>query len=170
MEKERIIRKSVINDIPAMQMIFAEAKRKMRASGNMEQWTGGYPSDDILANDIARGFSYIVEQNGQIIATFVLAICEDPTYKKIYNGEWIDDNKPYGTIHRIASTDGVHGIMRDVLAWAFSQTNNIRIDTHRDNLPMQHLMDKHGFAYCGIIHLLNGDERLAYQKIIPKNW
>lgn len=170
MEKERIIRKSVINDIPAMQMIFACAKKKMRKSGNMLQWTGGYPSDDILANDIARGFSYIVEQNGQIIATFVLAICEDPTYKKIYNGEWIDDNKPYGTIHRIASTDGVHGIMRDVLAWAFSQTNNIRIDTHRDNLPMQHLMDKHGFAYCGIIHLLNGDERLAYQKIIPKNW
>lgn len=170
MEKERIIRKSVINDIPAMQMIFACAKKKMRKSGNMLQWTGGYPSDDILANDIARGFSYIVEQNGQIIATFVLAICEDPTYKKIYNGEWIDDNKPYGTIHRIASTDGVHGILRDVLAWAFSQTNNIRIDTHRDNLPMQHLMDKHGFAYCGIIHLLNGDERLAYQKIIPKNW
>ena len=25
---------------------------------------------------------------------------------------------------------------------------------------------KAGFQYCGIIHLLDGDERLAYQKII----
>jgi hypothetical protein len=23
---------------------------------------------------------------------------------------------------------------------------------------------KHGFTYCGIIYLLSGDERLAYQK------
>ena len=30
---------------------------------------------------------------------------------------------------------------------------------------MQHILQKHGFRYCGIIYLLNGDERLAYQKI-----
>ena len=29
---------------------------------------------------------------------------------------------------------------------------------------MQHNILKHGFAYCGIIYLLSGDERLAYQK------
>jgi len=42
--------------------------------------------------------------------------------------------------------------------------NNIRIDTHRDNAIMQHNIEKHGFTYCGIIYLANGDERLAYQK------
>ena len=36
---------------------------------------------------------------------------------------------------------------------------------HRDNHIMQHLLAKHGFSQCGIIHLLNGDERLAYQKV-----
>ena len=30
---------------------------------------------------------------------------------------------------------------------------------------MQHNLLKHGFTYCGIIYLLNGDERLAYQRI-----
>ena len=30
---------------------------------------------------------------------------------------------------------------------------------------MQHVIQKHGFTYCGIIYLLSGDERLAYQKI-----
>ena len=29
---------------------------------------------------------------------------------------------------------------------------------------MQHNILKHGFIYCGIIYLLSGDERLAYQK------
>ena len=29
---------------------------------------------------------------------------------------------------------------------------------------MQRVILKNGFTYCGIIHLKNGDERLAYQK------
>ena len=33
---------------------------------------------------------------------------------------------------------------------------------------MQHNMKKHGFSYCGIIYLANGDERLAYQKIVKR--
>ena len=28
---------------------------------------------------------------------------------------------------------------------------------------MLHNIEKHGFTYCGIIYLANGDERLAYQ-------
>ncbi len=39
-------------------------------------------------------------------------------------------------------------------------------DTHRDNHIMQHNILKHGFQYCGVILLANGDERLAYQKMI----
>ena len=30
---------------------------------------------------------------------------------------------------------------------------------------MQHNITKHGFTYCGLIYLDNGDERLAYQCI-----
>ena len=30
---------------------------------------------------------------------------------------------------------------------------------------MQHLLEKHGFSYCGIIYLANGDPRLAYQRL-----
>ena len=40
---------------------------------------------------------------------------------------------------------------------------NIRIDTHRDNLVMQHLLADEGFSYCGVIHCWSGDERLAFQ-------
>jgi hypothetical protein len=43
----------------------------------------------------------------------------------------------------------------------------IRLATY-DDIPaiMQHNILKHGFTYCGIIYLLSGDERLAYQKTI----
>ncbi|MBP5619849.1 MAG: N-acetyltransferase, partial [Bacteroidaceae bacterium] len=59
-----------------------------------------------------------------------------------------------------------HHIFSDIMDFCFSRERNIRIDTHRDNSIMQHNIGKHGFAYCGIILLANGDERLAYQKII----
>ncbi len=161
------IRKSQLSDLPVMQEIIAEAKTKMRESGNLRQWTDGYPSEEVLRNDIARGFSYVVEDGTRLVATFVLAICEEPTYAQIYNGQWLNDSLPYGTIHRIGSRKEVSGIMEEVLRWAFTQIGNIRIDTHRDNRIMRHLIEKYGFTYCGIIFLLNGDERLAYQKLAP---
>lgn len=137
----------------------------MRAEGNIQQWSGDYPTNALLLEDIARGFSYVVEDEGQIIATFVLTICKDPTYKNIYEGNWLDDESEYGTIHRIASRKNKHGVLATVLDYSFTKVDNIRIDTHRDNKTMKNLMQRHGFTYCGIIYLLNGDERLAYQKL-----
>jgi len=55
-----------------------------------------------------------------------------------------------------------------VMEFRFSYDTNIRIDTHRDNKIMQHNILKHGFTYCGIIYLLSGDERLAYQKVVNR--
>lgn len=164
-----IIRHATYADIPQMQEILHEAKQKMRASGNMNQWTNGYPSDEVLRRDIERGFSHVVESDERVVGTFVLALSEEPTYKMIYEGAWMDDTLPYGTIHRIGSREGVHGIMQAVVDWALTQTDNIRIDTHRDNAPMRHIVEKLGFCYCGVIYLADGSERVAYQKIIHRN-
>ena len=55
--------------------------------------------------------------------------------------------------------------------FCFSHDANIRIDTHKDNLIMQHNIEKHGFTYCGIIYLASGDKRMAYQRNdIDKPW
>lgn len=162
-----VIRQSKIEDIPVMLRILAVAKQKMRAAGNANQWEEGYPSVEVLENDIKRGFSYVIEDGDNIIATFVLAICADPAYAEIYDGAWLDDESEYGTIHRIGSLEGYHGVMTKVLDFCFSKISNIRVDTHKDNLPMRHLMKKNGFSYCGVIHLANErGERLAYQKIL----
>ena len=81
-------------------------------------------------------------------------------------GKWINDTQPYHVVHRIASYPDVHGIFSSIMEFCFSNDENIRIDTHHDNKIMQHNILKHGFTYCGIIYLLSGDERLAYQKIV----
>lgn len=159
------IRHSRFEDIPVMKEIFEEAKVKMRQSGNMLQWAGDYPQKKLLEDDIQRGFSYVVEYGGRIVATFVLAECIDPTYNIIVDGQWLDDSLPYGTIHRIASRSGIKGIARFVFGWSYQRIANLRIDTHKDNKVMQHIVKSNGFHYCGIIYLANGDERLAYQKI-----
>lgn len=31
---------------------------------------------------------------------------------------------------------------------------------------MQHLLDKNGFKYCGIVYVEDGTERIAYQKVV----
>ena len=162
------IRPSTTNDIDTLLRLADEAKVIMRRNGNMEQWHDNYPSAEVFRNDIRRGVSYIVEDGSKAVATFTAIPRPEPTYERIYDGQWIDEEMPYMVIHRIASTADSHGVMSKILNFCFTLTDNIRIDTHRDNTIMQHLMEKHGFEYCGIIYLANGDERLAYQKIIKK--
>ena len=85
-------------------------------------------------------------------------------YARIDGGAWLDDEAPYGVIHRLASTPQSHGVGKACIDWCFERIPNLRIDTHRDNRIMQHLMQKMGFSYCGIIYLANGDERLAFHR------
>ena len=78
--------------------------------------------------------------------------------------KWVEDTLPYGVIHRLASTEHSKGVANACLQWCYEQIPNLRADTHRDNHILQYILKKHGFKYCGIILLANGDERLAFQK------
>ena len=157
-----LVRPSRPSDLPALQQLFACARRFMAQSGNPTQWVNGYPADDILLADIQARASHIVERGGQVVATFVLRPGDDPTYAVIYDGAW-PSSTPYATIHRVASNGEAHGIMQLVLRYAMHRHHTLRIDTHRDNHLMRHLILKAGFRYCGIIHTATGGERLAYQ-------
>ena len=98
----------------------------------------------------------------RIVAYFALLPSPEPTYDVI-DGAWLTD-EPYGVIHRMASYPEVHGIFSTIINYAASRFAHLRIDTHRDNRIMQHLIEKHGFTYCGIIWLDDGSERLAYER------
>lgn len=156
------IRNATLDDIPRMREIFAIARRFMAATGNPNQWADTYPSLEQLQDDINSGDSYVCLEADRVVATFVLRGGDDPTYDVIYQGSWENDN-PYATIHRIASSGEVKGIFTHAMKFALLHYSTIRIDTHRDNKVMQKAILKAGFIYCGIIHCWNGDERLAYQ-------
>ena len=52
-------------------------------------------------------------------------------------------------------------------AWCAERCDSLRADTHADNKIMQHILEKNGFARCGIIHVADGTPRIAYQKLTP---
>ena len=152
----------------------------MKETGNPDQWNADYPSRELIEKDIESGDSYVVTLDnstdkktkldfrpesqrgyGKIEATFVLRKGPDPTYDIIYNGKW-QNEKPYAAIHRIASSGTLKGIFHLAMLFAMHRYDNIRIDTHRNNMPMRKAIIKEGFKYCGIIHCWSGDERLAY--------
>ncbi len=157
-----IIRKATYDDVSLLMDIFEAAKAIMRRSGNMHQWGSGYPSEEIIRRDIDAGVSYAVcNDDGKVIATMAFIPGPDPTYSVIYNGEWPDDREYY-VIHRIAVAVPGGGLARKILDWAFRHTDTLRIDTHRDNCIMHHILQQYGFVRCGVILLANGDERDAY--------
>lgn len=159
------IRKTNPAEIETLMDIFEQAKRIMRKAGNMKQWTGNYPPAELVMRDIENGNSYVcLDDTGEIIGTFAFICGNDPTYAHIYEGSWVEDTQPYGVIHRLASTEDSKGVAAACLKWCYKQIPNLRADTHRDNHILQHILRKHGFQYCGIIYLTNGDERLAFQK------
>lgn len=163
MQANRNIRKATTDDIQAVLSLIGSGRKIMIATGNTHQWDANHPSKEQIEDDIANGNSYLLLEDSKPIATWAFIEGPDTTYNIIYNGKWLNDNS-YHVIHRVASLPQHHGVMNAILDWCFSKDSNIRIDTHKDNKIMRHCLEKYGFSYCGIIHLLNGDERLAYQK------
>ena len=129
-----IIRPATAADLPALRPVFEAAKAIMRADGNLEQWSApGFPPEDLLLHDIARGGGFVIENRG-LIAYFALLPSPEPTYDYI-DGAWLTD-EPYGVIHRIASYPEEHGIFAAIIDYAAERYAHLRIDTHRDNRIM----------------------------------
>ena len=164
----RIIRVARLTDMDEIMLVMDAAKGIMRQSGNMHQWGEGYPSEAVITADMEKKGGFVVVDDGMVVGYFAFLQSPEPTYARIYEGEWIDDVQPYHVVHRIASYPDAHGIFSSIMDFCFSHDRNIRIDTHRDNKIMQHNILKHGFTYCGIIYLLSGDERFAYQKMVSR--
>lgn len=158
------IRLATPDDTKAAEQIYENARKFMKESGNPNQWKGEYPNSLDVSEGIKNGASYVCEESGEIIATFYFKMnADDPTYRRIYEGEWLND-LPYAVIHRIAVKHHGRGIADFIYSECFKLFPNIKIDTHEDNLPMQRSLTKNGFRKCGIIYLENGEERIAFQK------
>lgn len=156
------IRKAVLEDMEEIMRCFDSARRFMRAQGNDKQWINGYPSRELVTNDIHNGNFYVCEEEGKIHGAFALIFGDDPTYAIIEDGAW-KNNRPYGTIHRIGSDGECKGIFTAAFDYARARIDDIRADTHEVNLNMQSVLERHGFQKCGIIYCDDGTPRVAYE-------
>ena len=164
------IRHATVDDLDAMMEVYDKARRFMRSTGNLEQWTGGYPSRGVVLDDIARGNGYVGEDSrGVIVMAFTFILGDDPTYAVIEDGAWPDSN-PYGTIHRLGSDGTCRGVLRSCVRYCLGMSDTIRLDTHADNHPMQRVATAIGFKRCGIIYCQEGHSpRIAYQLTAHEN-
>lgn len=157
------IRKAVSADLDTLLNIYAHARAFMARTGNPTQWVNGYPSQDDILKDLRNESLYVCEdEDGKVIAAFCFMAGPDPTYAEIEDGQWLNE-APYHVIHRLASDGSRKGIARTCFEWCLEQTPNLRVDTHKDNLIMQHLLTACGFRRCGIIRTHDGTPRIAYQ-------
>lgn len=163
-----IIRKSKLDDIAAIMEIVADAQALLRSQG-VDQWQDGYPTVDVITKDIANDDSYVLEDEGIVIATAVISFAGEVTYNSI-DGAWLNDND-YVVVHRLAVRNSAlrGGLARQMMLYAEKlalecNISDIRVDTHSDNKAMQSLLTSLGYALCGKITLLSGAPRIAFQK------
>lgn len=168
------IRKASANDIDRIMPILEEARRTIAKLG-IDQWQNGYPNREVISEDVRRERSYVMVRDDSVIGTFALITDGEVLYDNIENGHWKsgDDSRNYNALHRVAiavSSRG-SGASSAIIDFVCELTKNegkssVRIDTHEGNRVMRRMLEKNGFAPCGIIHLENGDPRVAYEKML----
>ena len=158
-----MIEKATLSQLPQILKIYEKARKFMSESGNPTQWGTYYPTEEMIRQDIRIGKSYVNLKDGNLCAVFYFAVENDPTYGYI-DGAWLND-APYGVIHRIAVGESGRGVAAECFRFAETLCDNLRIDTHENNIPMQRCLLKNGFIRCGTIYLEDGDPRIAYQKV-----
>ena len=159
-----MIRLAFPSDLPQILSIYAYARGFMASHGNPHQWGSTRPTQADISAHIDRKELYVLEENGVLHGVFAFILGIDPTYLVIENGSWLSD-EPYGTIHAVASDGRIHGLLTQIVAFCETTLHHLRIDTHPDNLIMQHVISKNGFTKCGIIHVADGSARIAYERI-----
>lgn len=157
------IRRTEEKDIDIIMNIYETARKFMKENGNGTQWGDSFPTRELIEGDVLKD-GYVVIDDKDILGVFVL---NENTHELAYDritGAWLND-KPYAVIHRL-TTGGTHkGVGQFILDWCFNKFNNIRIDTHENNIPMKNLLIKNGYVYCGKIYYVGYGERVAFQKI-----
>jgi len=174
------LRKARKEDIPAIMRIIAQA-RKSLAERKIDQWQDGYPDEEAFLLDIEKGCCYLAVEKEKteqpeseiehILGVAAMILDGEPDYDTIYEGAWLG-NDSYITVHRVAVEEGQKrkGVASFLLSEAEriakeQKLSSLRMDTHRDNQPMQTCLIRNGLKRCGIIYLKRDRaERIAFEK------
>lgn len=165
-------RPAELHDFDTIMTLISHARAAIARLG-IDQWQDGYPEPEVIKNDITQGIGWVFEVENKIAGYMVPLADPEPIYDQLQN-EWLQNDMPYLTVHRMAIDDGYRGTGLSMQMFAFAEKlarekglASVRADTHTGNLAMQRLLDKCGFTYCGDVSypVTAGDPiRVAYEK------
>lgn len=168
------LRQATMDDLPKIIEIIDGAKKTLRDRG-VEQWQQGYPDNEILKQDIEEDISFVLVLNSNVVGVAALQQGYDKNYQDMTSGSWDKDSDvTYSIIHRIAieaDHQGEHlsaALIQQLLTMSYYLGyQDVRIDTHPDNMVMQHIIENNGFEEKGTITMDEDDGvRLAYQILL----
>lgn len=164
-----ILRKATLSDVPAIWAILQQAIEQRRRDGS-RQWQDGYPNEQVVREDIANGYGYVLVREGEIAAYAAIIFGVEPAYNDI-DGQWLT-NGDYVVVHRVATSNavkrcGVAVRLFEMIADMAAERGvySIKVDTNFDNAPMLGILGKLGYTYCGEI-FFGGAARRAYEKVL----
>lgn len=175
-----IFRKTRKSDIDAVNQIFTEAKKSIKAL-NIDQWQSkcNYPNEESILVDIDNDNTYVAvdDNSGEVFGTMVVSFVDELPYNNI-RGIGLSNPNSYAVLHRFAVKEeykglGVSGFLASNAEEICknSGVKSLCVDTHRGNVIMQKFALKSGFEFRGEIDILcDGDTlRYVYEKIILPN-
>lgn len=164
-----ILRKAFSTEQPIIWTILQQAIEQRKYEGS-KQWQNGYPNEQIINDDIANGYAYVLVANNEIIAYAAIIFGVEPAYNNI-EGRWLTYGD-YVVVHRVAIANkmkrkGVATHLFKMIEELSSKqnTNSIKVDTNFDNVPMIKILDKLHYTYCGEV-FYDGAPRKAYEKVL----
>lgn len=150
---------ATLNDLDII-MDMIDNGRKHIQEHHIDQWINGYPSRELIKEDINNNIGYILLDEEEIVGYFV-KIDYDECYDKI-DGAWAN-NDSYVAIHRTVTKYFNKGLGSKMFDEIKKDYKHIRVDTHKGNVSMNKCLLKNGFKYCGVICIKDGSPRNAYE-------
>lgn len=154
------LEKATMADLDRIIEILKDGRNQLAERG-IDQWQGDYPNRQHIKEDIENGYAYLVHSDDhETVGAFAIVPAPDDTYDAL-DGKWLLDTDAYLVIHRVAVhsdhagqgyASGLFVSVIDYLRAHRPDIKSLRIDTHEDNKPMQHLIEKHGFKRVGTLH------------------
>ncbi|MBE6533759.1 MAG: GNAT family N-acetyltransferase [Ruminococcaceae bacterium] len=164
-----IFRKATIDDADAVSKIYDLARESLKRNG-IPQWQEGVPGRSTFLQDVNDGVSYVIDEQGEVIAT-VQIIDNEPYYDNVVDGYWTVENALVA--HRVAvladcRQNGIGSrLLEEAENIALAKGKHaLRLDTHEKNFKMRGMLEKNGYKNIGKVYMPNGEERFAYEKIL----
>lgn len=161
-------RSGIKEDLNVIVSLICDAIKEMELHG-IDQWDEIYPTAEDFAEDIRKGNLYVAEENGELMAVYVISDESDDAYK---TADWKYPDETAYILHRFCVFPRFQGkgIGRQLLLEIESQIrkmgyHSVRLDVFTENPYAQRLYRHNGYEARGSADWRKGRFDLMEKKL-----